>query len=61
LYEPKGEFCSAQPASRPFSASEDDVFLCPGVDLAAVGAVEFLSFDFGRSPVLLFNGLTGLG
>ena len=31
-------------------AREDDVFFCPGVDLAAVWAVELAALDFCGSP-----------
>jgi len=31
-------------------ARENDVFFCPGVDLAAVWAVEFAALDFCGSP-----------
>jgi hypothetical protein len=48
-------------ATRRLSAGQNDVFFCPGVDLAAVGAGEFGCLDLGCGPELLFDGLTGRG
>ena len=38
-------------------ARENDVFFCPGVDLAAVWAVEFAALDFCGSPQFFSNRL----
>jgi len=46
---------------RRTSASQNDVFFCPAVDLAAVGTGEFGGFDLRCSPKLFFDRLTGRG
>jgi hypothetical protein len=38
-------------------ARENDVFLCPGVDLLAMRAAQFAAFDFRVRPQFLFNRL----
>lgn len=43
------------------SAGQNDVFFCPSVDLAAMGAGEFGRLDFGCGPELFVDGLTGRG
>jgi hypothetical protein len=43
------------------SASQNDVFFCPGMDLAAMGASEFGCLDLGCSPELFFDSLTSRG
>jgi hypothetical protein len=43
------------------SAGQNDVFFCPAVDLAAMGAGEFGRLDFGGGPELFFDSLTGRG
>jgi hypothetical protein len=48
-------------ATRRLSAGQNDVFFCPGVDLAAMGASEFGRLDFGCGPELFFDGLSGRG
>ncbi len=47
--------------ARRSSASQNDVFFCPSVDLAAMRTGEFGSFDFRCSPELFFDSLTGRG
>ena len=42
-------------------ATENYVFFCPGVDAAAMRAVELLRFHFGRRPELFFYGASGIG
>ena len=39
------------------SAGEDDVFLCPGVDLAAVWAAELAALNFCGGPQFFSDGL----
>ena len=46
---------------RRTSASQNDVFFCPAVDLAAVGTGEFGGFDLRSRPELFFDSLTGRG
>ena len=43
----------------PRSASEDDIFFCPSVDLAAMGTGEFRCFDLGSGPERFFDCLAG--
>ena len=43
----------------PRSASEDDIFFCPSVDLAAIRTGEFRCFDLGSGPECFFDCLTG--
>ena len=38
-------------------ARENDVFFCPGVDLAAVWAVDLAALDFCGSPQFFSNRL----
>ena len=42
-------------------SAEDNVFLCPGVNAAAVHAGELLCFYFGRLPALFFYRPSGIG
>ncbi len=44
-----------------FLAGQNDVFFCPGVDLATMRAGEFWGLDLGCGPELFFDGLTGRG
>ncbi len=44
-----------------FLADQNDVFFCPGVDLATMRAGEFWGLDLGCGPELFFDGLTGRG
>lgn len=48
-------------AMRRLSAGQNDVFFCPGVDLAAMRAGEFGCLDLRFGPELFFDGLTGRG
>jgi hypothetical protein len=41
--------------------TENNVFLAPGVDRAAVRASELLCFHFGRRPTFLVNCPAGVG
>ena len=43
----------------PRSASEDDIFFCPSVDLAAMRTGEFRCFDLGSGPQRFFDCLAG--
>jgi len=36
-------------------SAENDVLLCPGMNAAAMGAVELLCFYFGCRPTLFFD------
>jgi len=50
-----------KPGATFFLAGQNDVFFCPAVDLAAMGAGEFGRLEFGGGPELFFDGLTGRG
>src|SRR5205809_223605 len=41
--------------------TEDHVFLCPGMNAAAMRAGELLRFYLGRRPELFFYGASGIG
>src|SRR5256886_10810133 len=41
--------------------TEDHVFLCPGMNAAAMRAGELLRFYLGRRPELFFYGAPGIG
>ena len=49
----QGKFC----VTRLTLAREDDVFFCPGVDLAAVWAAELAALDFCGGPQFFSDGL----
>jgi hypothetical protein len=42
-------------------AREDHVFLCPSVDLPAMGAAQFAALDFCGGPQAFFDRLTARG
>ena len=42
-------------------SAENDVLLCPGMNVAAMGARKLLRFHFGCLPVLFFDCLSRIG